>query len=559
MAQDKYTSSVRAEAPTELQATDIKYAIQSSQALEARLDRLSGFIYKDLEKEAERMGLRYGVTNKPSLEQIAKALEKGEDPNQVFHKEGTVFGDAAHKVQAEIFRQDLEYDFVNELQKINQAIEAGAEVDHTTLAADLQAKIDSQAKILSTIDPEQMAKFRAGMTLKGNAVYNNALTQNVIRINAANVNKAENAIKQYGNDLVDLLKSTDGNVIDAYTLLMPDKNRIAALADRVPSKKLELMQAFDKERLSASKRVITDFLTDNVDHVPLGSTVLLELQNGNLGKMTNLWNTLDNATKESLQKDIIANITNRNAYNKAIDEQKEFDNQAKISEAYIQLFNGKLSASDAIVKLTDLKGYLSAEEVKAIIAPQPSTNDTIVNTVQLNRKIVIGEAGFNDIIVALNKKDITPSDAKTLSDAYNTKLQAATVGLNNIKKAMGVTSFNDLAIIPRYKQEAIDSLSQQLLFKAKDALDKGIKFDDVAEADALIRNWQSSRNTEAVTKSLGTLNDTLKLNLTEETYNKLWQGNRDATIKYLRKQYNLDLENAKDMADAIEKLNGILQ
>jgi hypothetical protein len=560
VAQDKYTSSVRAEAPTELQATDIKYAIQSSQALEARLDRLSGFIYKDLEKEAERMGLRYGVTNRPSLEQIAKAVERGEDPNQAFHAEGTVFGDAAHKAQSELLKQDLEYNFVNELQRINQAIDAGADVDVQMLGADLQTKIDAQAKILSTIDPSQMASFRAGMTLKGNAVYNNALANQVLRINAENLNKAENMINMYGVALEDMLIDTDGNMIDAHALLTPDAKRVSDLADRVPKEKAKLLEKFDLQRQLAYKGAIKKYLSTHIDHVPEGSHLLLELEKGNLGKMSNVYAALDQKTQDELQKEIIAEYTNRNTLNEAMQKELEFNNNKKITDIYLDRASGKMSGLQAIDKLEEMGIKLSKSEVDSLIKPIESTNDTIKNAIYLKRKILYGGAGLTDIMAAASNQSITWNDAKALTDDYNSMTNYARRGLNRIRVAMGVNEFNDMSLIPRFKREAIDRLTNQLLAEASAKGKAGIAFDDEAYANILINDFQKSQDIENIKQAVDAVqlaigSDQIKIQ-NEQDVMKLWQGNDEATRKLLRDNYDLNRTQIDAVMSEINLIRG---
>lgn len=557
MAQDRYTSSVRAVAPTELQMTNIQQGIQSSQNLESRLDRLSGLIYKDIEKEAEKAGLRYGIKNRPSLEQIAKSVEKGEDPNALFQKEGTVFGDAAREAQAELFKQDLEYEFTNELQRINQAIEAGADVDIETLTTDLQAKIDSQASVLSSVSPNQMAKFRAGMTVKANAVYNNALAQQVLRINAANINKTENSIKAYANDLEALLVETDGNVIDTHAILLRDKQRIAEFADRIPSKKAELLSKFDIQSQLAYKGAIKNYLSTHVDHVPEGSHLLLELEKGNLGKMSKLYNLLDQESQDALQKEIIAEYTNRNTLNQAMQTELEYNNKAEITDIYLNKTTNKISGMEAIDKLQKLGLNLSRTEIESMLTPISSTNDTIKNAIYLKRKILFGQASIDDIMTAASATAITWSDAKALTDDYNAMTTYARRGLNKIKTFMGVNDFNDMSLIPRFKREAIDTLSARLLREATNAGQAGTAFDDDAYAMSLINEYQTSQVTENINSAIEEIN----LQFDAETVNEtnvmdLWQGNEEATRKYLRNQYNFDRTKLNKIITNLKSLQG---
>lgn len=553
----RYESSVTATSPQKLDMSNVRAAITGSQALESRLDRLTSLLYTDLEKEAKAKGLQYGVANRPSLEQIADATSKGEDPNQLFQKRGTVFGDAARQAQAEMVKQDFEYDLLNQLQAINKAMEAGADYDPDQLAADLETKINAISNVLMPLDPLQSMKLRSGSLIKANAVYNTALTNRVLKINAENINKTENAIRLYGDDLETMLLQTEGNVVDSHVLNTRHAQLINELANRVPSKKEELLRDFDNERFRAYKGAIKKYLAENDVHVPKGSHLLTELDKGNLGKMSDVYALLSNEEQENLKKEIITEYTNRNTLNQAMQTETEYNNRADISKVWLKRINGEISSLQAIDELTALQGPLDKSALQSLTSPISSNDNTVKNAIGLKREVIHGKASVEDIINEAKSGNITWDDAKTITDAYNTMTSYARVGLNKIRLAMGVNEFNDFSLIPRYKRQAIDTLSERLLKAASDAGAKGIAFDQEGEAMKLINEWNSSQQAENVKNAIDNIKLTLKVDdISENNVMNLWQGDIDKTREYVKKTYKIKGTDLDDVMYYLNQLKG---
>ena len=106
MAVDRYERSARLLNVPNVTDVGSRQALQASQSLQQRLDNISKFALGKLQDKAEQEGQMYGVKNTPTLEQITRAVQQDQDVNELFAEEGTVFGSAARKVQAQLFRQD---------------------------------------------------------------------------------------------------------------------------------------------------------------------------------------------------------------------------------------------------------------------------------------------------------------------------------------------------------------------------------------------------------------------------------------------------------------------
>ena len=193
MALDRYNSTERISKSIAIDPASSRQALQASQSLETRLDSISTYLYKGLEKKAKEEGLQYGVTKRPTLEQIESAVSNEQDPSELFAEGGTVFGDAAREAQAELYRQDLEYDITNYFNNIISGVKAGAPIDDPmAIADDMQGKIDSASTILRDLSPTQNIKFRQGTSAIGNKIFGKINDIYVERMTAENQKKIYN-------------------------------------------------------------------------------------------------------------------------------------------------------------------------------------------------------------------------------------------------------------------------------------------------------------------------------------------------------------------------------
>ena len=179
MALDQYESDARLAQVTSVTDTDTRQALIASKSLQNRLDQVSEMALGELEQSAIQRGELYGVENSPTKEQITRAIQQDQDVNALFAKEGTVFGNSARKVQAELFRQESIADFLNkaEITKtgIKDKVISPAEAD--SIATNLQADVDATYEILKQIDPQSAVKFNAQASKIGYGVVSAAKLQ----------------------------------------------------------------------------------------------------------------------------------------------------------------------------------------------------------------------------------------------------------------------------------------------------------------------------------------------------------------------------------------------
>ena len=114
MALKTYERQARLTDGISLDVAPMRETLRGYDRIGSALDSMAQFVYKDMATRAEMKGKEYGVTQRPTVQQISDAVRKGEDVSTYFAEGGTTFGDAAREAQAEMFRQDLEFDVVNQ-------------------------------------------------------------------------------------------------------------------------------------------------------------------------------------------------------------------------------------------------------------------------------------------------------------------------------------------------------------------------------------------------------------------------------------------------------------
>lgn len=340
-----------------LEFANIKESISMTQGINASLDRLSNFAFKQAAEQAQREGMQYGAENMPSAEQVMKAMEEGKSPAELFAKPGTIFGDAARKVQAGQLRSELEVLGRQELAKLSATVDTG-----TFNLQEVQTTIKSltagYARAISAVDAEEGLKFRSSMATAGNSVYVKA-TENFAKIVAqGKIALADDALAATSTIIADTLKSENDPKI-LSDRIMVERNRIFEVAMQTgdPAFVKSTREDFNKKVLNA----IVDYtLSPTFADTPSQAIKLIE--SGNFGKLTELMKTVD---RDKLKKAYIERAGEEaTMWDRAskLNASKNIDEQNAIED---DLYAGKISGSEAYRRTKALGITLPDEKRKA--------------------------------------------------------------------------------------------------------------------------------------------------------------------------------------------------
>jgi hypothetical protein len=153
----------------------IDFAGQRSSAefsgmLAKNLDRMSQWAFGEAADRAKEEGLQYGAENPVTQKQLLDAITAGEDPNKLFQKKNTIFGDAARLSQVASLTSEIEMTAQQQINMLKLGVERG-EVDLPKAQSEIQAILDGYGKSLVNVDPKASLKLRASLATNANAAY----------------------------------------------------------------------------------------------------------------------------------------------------------------------------------------------------------------------------------------------------------------------------------------------------------------------------------------------------------------------------------------------------
>jgi hypothetical protein len=491
MAQDRYERSSRADFDTSLRSSLSDVALRQSTKLEQRLDRLSSYFYENLKGQAKTEGQLYGIKTKPSREQIAVALNRGDDASTLFAEGGTIFGDAAREVQGEMYRQDLESEMLNFSSQTLQAMKTGALTieDPNAFAEELESRIEGYATVLEKVSPTQAVKFKASQYTIGNKLYEKANDLLISRATAQAQASINQNIKDYEILLTNALLASDGSIIDAESIMMPAEGNIADLIKRVPDNYVDNVNTLRAAQQNAYKSALITYIDEmKSTFVPQGSDLFTELRKGNVGKFSDVYmGLLDADQRVELEKEIAESIARKNTLHEA--QQTDLSNRNRLAKENILIehASGKIGPEQAIRQIRALGLHLDKSLIDALSQPMQETEDTIINTADLKFKIQTGTANKEDILNAYKVRDITAKDYADMLNTYTTVTQNVNKGLREIKRGLGLPEITEWAKVDSVKKEKYDRYASKLVLQSQIALSKGELFDDYAFAQELLK------------------------------------------------------------------------
>jgi hypothetical protein len=216
-----------------LQFSDVKESIAASKSLQLSLDRISEFAFKQATETAKKAGAEYGITNKPTLQQYADAIQNNVDPETLFSEDYTFFGQAAREAQAVGFRTELETEARSEISKIKAVIKSGLPINKEEIKASLAGLTNGYGNTLAKVSPDQALKFKAAISAQGYDVLQEVELEIAKRYVTDNVINLDEDIKNFQTDLQDIIKNN--NPADAAIKMQPYINTIKTRVAMLPS------------------------------------------------------------------------------------------------------------------------------------------------------------------------------------------------------------------------------------------------------------------------------------------------------------------------------------
>ena len=513
-----------------LDFANLKESVAMTQGINASLDRLAGFAFKEAAEKAQREGLQYGAENMPSAEQVMRAMEEGKSPSELFAKPGTIFGAAARKVQAGQLRSELEVLGRQELAKLSATVETGT-FNLQEVQTTIKSLTSGYARAISSVDAEEGLKFRSSMATAGNAVYVKA-TENFAKIVAeGKVVLANDSLAATSTIIADTLKSENDPTM-LSNRIKSERSRVydAAIQTGKPEFVKSSMEEFNKKVLNA----IVDY-TISPTFADTPSQAIKLIESGDFGKLSEVMKTVD---RNKLKKAYIERVGEEATMYKRVSELNASKNIDEVNIIEDDLYAGKISGSEAYRKTKALGVTLPDEKRKAwlngdLAGANPQNYGTFES--QADR----GKLGENDIDTLAKNGQISWRQANTLKKIArgNEKDMGAarqfidnTLGINDplspgLEDSKAKAS-KAKATLAQKKQEA---LTAGLPFNAMEAAQTLVKEKEIS--DSVIAKETARKGLENISKENGL---EYKENWTDEDLRRAGVKNEDVRKKIMR-------------------------
>lgn len=408
--QPRYTDMGILPADTQrLDFANIRESVRQSQVINQSLDRLSNFAFKEAYEKAEREGMRFGIDNAPTLEQIKAAKDAGKSPEELFAAPGTYFGDAARRVQAMQLRNELEVRGRGELADISASLESGP-VDSNEVSAKIKSLTAGYANVISQVSPIEALKFRASISTVGNAVYAKA---------------SQRQAELYG---VGLQEVVNDSLAKTSTVL---KDTFAVEADPVMLRdrvEVERQRVFDAARQTGSpeftQKAMADFnkklLNSVIDYAVSPEFAknpnegIRRLREGDLGRFSELAKTIDT---DKLKKQVIERLGDDATTWKRTRELAEEANYDEALNIRSGVYSGKITGTEGIKRLRALGVSIDKDELKSLTKGDGGTGGANVNGefwYNLEGRSMDGNLGEEEIVQLAKDKKISWKQADQL-------------------------------------------------------------------------------------------------------------------------------------------------
>lgn len=366
MAQDpkQYRSrGITLESQTPLRFTATQEMSRASQNLSARLDRISDFAFEKMAKDAERKGKMFGVQNRPTLEQISIAVQNDQDVNDLLAEPGTVQGDAARAVQAQMLKQDLLNDLSTRFSDIDQQIEAGM-LTKEDVIVEMNAAIEGYARIVGQIDPDQELKFRASASTVG---FQSVAKANAYEIKQRKVQHASNSAELIDrfDDYVESVISNDSNPASVKALLLEREAQAQQYFSQDQDTYFDNMTKYRQ----VEKKAVMNHIAKEIAN---GGNIL-EFSKGNVDEFLPLMVAESLNTDDDRKAIVKIALDQEDSLYKAMDTEKKAKlliNQDFMTDEYIKFKRNEITADE----------YIDNARAKGIPLTNANVNEVINNT-----------------------------------------------------------------------------------------------------------------------------------------------------------------------------------
>jgi hypothetical protein len=490
-----------------LDFANLKESVAMTQGISAALDKLSNFAFKEAAETAQREGAQYGVENAPTMDQLLKAQEAGQTPEQLFAKPGTYFGDAARKVQAQQVRIDFEAKARQNLEAVSSRIDSGSftlDEIQTEIKA-ITTKNGSYRKVLASVDADEALKFSASITSAGNAVYKKSIDQFLKLEAIKNENAVTDSINGFSTSIANILQ-TDQNSLSVSERVKTEIFKFNELVDR--SSRPEFVK---QKRDELQDKIYSNIVDHLIDSSPNATQALLKLQKGDVGNLSELYKGLD---KDKLGAMFLKRATEKASALTAAKNIEKVGNEEMVNNLLIDYYNPAISATqkrEIGLKIVKSK-VLSIDQIEKFLNPSLDGDSAVFSNIMLrvNTGLITDP---EELRKTASKAGINGKQLGKLTERLLTKVDDfEKVAYAKLRRNSGLPDVS----VGKNKQNAHQFDKEKLLnefyeeIKQSEILDRG-SFDPRKTSDIAIERYNNTvAKTATKTAAQTKINDVIK-------------------------------------------------
>ena len=320
--------------------------VQGFDALSRSLDRMTSYFQSQAETEAKKQAKKYAVENPLTTSQLEAALK---DPSTLKIKgAGSIFQETYQAYAASQLSTDLQLQAGSELKSIELDFEAG-NIDASSAAQKMRDLLDGQSSVMNIVSPEASIQHRSAVATLAKTSYNKVLDLQQKADFAIESAKLELGLQNLPSQIEDVIKynagSTDpetGKPVDLQKLMAIQLQPYAESIRKLGGDKSyfdKALKIIDEAKVGA----VTGLMQDR-DFAPNSIDALKRMQKGDYGKLTPVYNSLDQKNKDEVRANILKGFADEQTLFDINEKQVKADNKVKANALEIEMLRPNTSS-----------------------------------------------------------------------------------------------------------------------------------------------------------------------------------------------------------------------
>ena len=476
-----------------LDLANLKQQEGSSTSMSSALDRISEFAFKKAAIKAQREGEQWAYNNPITPAQIEAANRGALDIATTIPAGGTVFADAARKIQAGQLRSDLELSARTDVANIARKIEAGEVTDLNQLNDLFYGIQQGYGKILGKIDPEQSNGLRASIANISNPVYV-AAAKRIGEISVRERKETTNAATVASDSVMRSYIVGQTDPVALNKLLNNERKAILDSAAQTmdPAFVAAKIKELDTIQQNAYVDVLSKHFRSNDFAIEINqysiNGKLDAIESGKVGKYKDIWASLPSNVRKDIADQFMRVVSKEEDFKQIDIRNNEKQNKVVAFQArddYYKSNDRSVPAQDALIKILIDTDTLTTAEQKAIRSGE-EVKSSPTFLFNLNTKVNQGKLSEAEVKSYLAAGKINYAEAHSLQNDIQNQSKEMGTAKELIRTALRIP--DSLMPGPEYKaqQDKQSEMVNTLLKRQDDARRESKLFDPVSEAKKLI-------------------------------------------------------------------------